>query len=78
MGRGESAKVGRTCYVGQGVNLRGKKFEQPVSCVVLNSICKINFHWVFLYTLWSPKCLNKHLFDFTCPPTFADSPLYSG
>ena len=50
MGSCESAKVGRTCKAGQGVNLRGKKYEQPVSCVVLNSIRKINFHWVFLFT----------------------------
>ena len=43
--RGESAKVG------QVIILRGNKFSQPVSCVVLNSVCNINFHWVFLFTL---------------------------
>ena len=49
--RGESAKVGRTCKVEQVINLHGNKFSQPVSCVVLNSVCNINFHWVFLFTL---------------------------
>ena len=76
--RGESAKVEQTCKVGQVVNLQGHKFEQPGSCVVLSSICKINFYWVFLYTLWSPKRLNKHLSDLHVRTTFADSPLYSG
>ena len=36
--RGESAKVGWTCKVGQVINLRENKFKQPISCVVLNSI----------------------------------------
>ena len=49
--RGESPKVGQTWKVGQVINLRGNKFVQRVSCVVLNSICNINFHWIFLYTL---------------------------
>ena len=33
---GESAKVGRTCKVGQVVNLRGHKFEQLVSYIGVN------------------------------------------
>ena len=67
----ESAKVGWTCKVGQVINLRENKFEQPISCVVPNSIYvrKINFHWVFLFTSSSPKRL-KHLSDFTCPSDF--------
>ena len=43
----ESAKVEWTMKVGQVINLRGKKFVHRVLCVVLNSMCNINFNWIF-------------------------------
>ena len=46
----ESAKVGWTMKVGQVINLRGKKFIHRILCVVPNSMCNIDFNWIFLFT----------------------------
>lgn len=56
------------------INLRGNKLEQPVSCIVLNSICYINFHWVIFVHFIVSKTFEINI----CPtlyvcPTFADS-----
>ena len=52
-----------------------KKFKQPVSCVVLNSVCKINFfvHFIVSKTFEINTCPTLHV-----RPTFAVSPLVQG
>lgn len=62
--RGESAEIGWTYKVKQVINLHdGNKFKQPVSYVVLNSICNIKFSLGL-----SVHCIVSKMFEINnCP-----------